>query len=794
MKSHTTKYSIAIILATGILLLTISKSLASGATNLFYPYVNFSITRPQAVGIGDFNNDGKLDAVVTTEGNELKVFLQNQSGSLASAATYATGSRPESIAIGDLNHDGWDDVVVANFANNTISVFIQQPDGTLASQVSYATGAGPDAVAVGDINGDGLDDVAVSNWNSSHVSIFTQNSNGTLNTSINYTSPQAGSDDIAIGDVNGDGLNDVVKMNGQLYANPDLSVYLQTHNGTLANAVSYSLPGNILGKSIGLGDITGDGKVDVVMSYGGNRPSSNIAVFAQAEDGSLLPAVSYSAYDVPEAVDVADVNGDGSADVVAAHGGWNAISVFAQQTNGTLGSYSAYPLRPYSASHFKPQALTIGDINNDSLPDVLVANSNFGLDVFYHLPVDTTHPSVISITRFNPNPTSAASVNFTVTLSEAVTGVSISDFALSTTGNLVNTAITAVNGSGSAYTVTVSTGTGSGTLRLDIPATATIMDQAGNPLSSLPYTNGQAYTIELPIFGKSSPANGAVSQSTSPTLSWKASAGAIGYEYCYSSVPGPCTKWNSVGTNTSVSLSGLAPNRTYYWQVQAINTGGTTEADSDSWWSFTTTATPVCTFPPHTIPTTASFVDVPMNHWAWNWIERYKSAGLTTGCSWVPGGFCPGDNVTREQMAVFIMRAKRCGNYTPTTVTSAVFTDVPASHWAAGFIRDFRDAKITSGCAWVPGGYCPGDNVTREQMAVFIIRAIHGGTYSPPAVTEAVFTDVTADHWAATFIKQLYDEGITTGCTWVPDGYCPGDLVTREQMAVFIGKAFNLLP
>ena len=502
MKSNSMKYSIVIILTMSLLLQMVSKGLASSSANLFFPYVNFPVTSPYAVGIGDFNNDGRLDAAVTTQGNELKVFLQNMSGNLAGAVTYTTGLRPESVAVGDLNNDGRDDIVVANFNSNTIGVFIQQPDGTLASQVSYATGTGPDAVAVGDINGDGLDDVAVSNWNSSYISIFIQNSSGTLNTSINYASPQAGYDDIAIGDVNGDGLNDVVKMSGQLYANPDLSVYLQTGSGTLASAVSYSLPGNILGTSIGLGDVTGDGKVDVVMSYGGNRPNSNIAVFAQAADGSLLPGISYSAYDIPEAVNVADVNGDGLADVVAAHGGWNAISVFAQQANGTLGSYSTYPLRVFSASHFKPQALTIGDINSDGLPDVLVANSNFGLDVFYHLPVDITSPTVVSITRADPNPTSAASVNFTVSFSEAVTGVGLADFALSTTGTLANTAITAVNSSGSAYTVTVSTGTGSGTLRLDIPATAIIVDLAGNPLSGLPYTSGNSYTITRDQIGR----------------------------------------------------------------------------------------------------------------------------------------------------------------------------------------------------------------------------------------------------------------------------------------------------
>jgi hypothetical protein len=292
--------------------------------------------------------------------------------------------------------------------------------------------------------------------------------------------------------------------------------------------------------------------------------------------------------------------------------------------------------------------------------------------------------------------------------------------------------------------------------------------------------------------GKTAPADGAIDVPISPTLSWSASDSAISYEYCYSSVAGPCTKWNSVGSNTSVTLSGLSPNYTYYWQVRAVNPGGVVEADNGTWWSFTTTSAPSCTFAPYTPPSTPSFVDVPMNHWAWNWIERYKSAGLTTGCAWVPGGYCPGDLVTREQMAVFIMRAKNCGGYTPVPVTGPVFSDVPASHWAAGFIRDFANQGITTGCAWVPGGYCPGDLVTREQMAVFLIRATHGGTYSPPAVTAPVFTDVPASHWAATFIKQFHDEGITTGCSWVPGGYCPGDFVTREQMAVFIGRAFKL--
>ncbi len=356
----------------------------ASTTSLFEPYVTFPAGSPQAVGTGDFNNDGRMDVAVTNNEMELKIFTQNASGGLNSAVTYAAGTRPESLAVGDLNNDGRDDIVVTNSNDNTISIFLQQEDGTMADRVTHSTGSSPDAVAVGDVNGDDLDDVVVANWNSPFISVFIQNNDGTLDAKVDYASPQAGYDDIAIGDVNGDGRNDVVKMNGQLYANPDLSVYIQSDNGTLNAAVSYSLPGNILGKGIGIGDVTGDGLADVVMSYGGNRPNSYIAVFAQAENGSLQSSVSYAAYDIPVPVEITDVNSDGLADVITAHSGWNRVSVYLQQNNGTLGSYTLYALPNNSASHYKPQGLVLGDVNSDDLPDILVANLNYGLNVLYH--------------------------------------------------------------------------------------------------------------------------------------------------------------------------------------------------------------------------------------------------------------------------------------------------------------------------------------------------------------------------------------------------------------------------
>ncbi|MGC1375063.1 MAG: Ig-like domain-containing protein, partial [Anaerolineales bacterium] len=114
--------------------------------------------------------------------------------------------------------------------------------------------------------------------------------------------------------------------------------------------------------------------------------------------------------------------------------------------------------------------------------------------------IDKTTPTVISIIRADPNPTNAASVDFTVTFSEPVTGVDtiapFSDFALTTTG-VTGASITNVSppSPSATYTVIVNTGTGDGTICLNIPVTATITDLAGNPLAGLPYTSGQCYTI-----------------------------------------------------------------------------------------------------------------------------------------------------------------------------------------------------------------------------------------------------------------------------------------------------------
>ena len=291
------------------------------------------------------------------------------------------------------------------------------------------------------------------------------------------------------------------------------------------------------------------------------------------------------------------------------------------------------------------------------------------------------------------------------------------------------------------------------------------------------------------LFGKTAPADSATAISLSPTLSWNQLIGATSYEYCYSSVAGPCTKWNSVGSDTSVTLSGLAPNYTYYWQVRAVDSGGTTEADGGTWWSFTTTAASACTWPPYTPPATPTFGDVPMDVGHWSWVERLANSTITAGCG--SGNYCPFSDVVRAQMAIFLLRGKHCGSsYTPPAVgASTGFGDVPLEATYAPWVKQLAAEGITAGCGG--GNFCPLQVVNRAQMAIFVLRAKHGSTYSPPAVGATTgFGDVPLDATYAAWVKQLAAEGITAGCGG--GNFCPLQNVNRAQMATFLVRAFGL--
>jgi hypothetical protein len=383
----------------------------SGAltTSLFQPSVAYATGSPgAAVAIGDLDGDGRNDVAVLTSllpdaANDfmVNVFLQNADGSLKPRVKYPVGATGSSIDIGDVNGDGRADVVVGlnRGAASLIGVLLQNASGTLDAMVPYPT-SNSYQVKIGDFNGDGRMDIAGINFGGG-LSVFLQTASGTLASPVTYAVPSGGFDELDAGDVDGDGRTDLVVMSGQGFAFPNVKVLLQLADGTFGAPVSYSVGSNIGTHGVALGDTNGDGRTDIVVSYGGSRPASSIARFLQTAPGTFAPAVSYASWDSPSALVLADVDGDGRKDALVAHDSSGRLGVHRQFPSGDFGSEELSSFA--GSSRFSPQGLAVGDIDGDGRPDAVLAASNTtnGLIVFRHVP-DTSLALMVSAPTGGP--------------------------------------------------------------------------------------------------------------------------------------------------------------------------------------------------------------------------------------------------------------------------------------------------------------------------------------------------------------------------------------------------------
>ena len=188
-----------------------------------------------------------------------------------------------------------------------------------------------------------------------------------------------------------------------------------------------------------------------------------------------------------------------------------------------------------------------------------------------------------------------------------------------------------------------------------------------------------------------------------------------------------------------------------------------------------------------------TFSDVTPTHAFWRFVEAIFEAGITAGCTTgTPPAFCPDSNVSRAEMAIFLLKGRHGAAYMPPPATGTVFADVPSTSFGAAWIEQLFNEGLTAGCDTNPLRYCPTLNVRRDEMAVFLLRAKYGSTFTPAPATGTVFADVPASYWAAPWIERLFSEGITAGCGTSPARYCPGDIVSRGPMAVFLSRTFTL--
>ncbi len=182
----------------------------------------------------------------------------------------------------------------------------------------------------------------------------------------------------------------------------------------------------------------------------------------------------------------------------------------------------------------------------------------------------------------------------------------------------------------------------------------------------------------------------------------------------------------------------------------------------------------------------ADFTDVPGDHLFHDYIETVFRNGITAGCG--AGVYCPTAPVTRAQMAVFLLKAEHGSGYLPPSCTGRFLDVACPGAFAVDWIEQLAAENITAGCG-DGTNYCPGTAVTRQQMAVFLLKTEHGSGYGPPACAQ-LFADVPCPSPFADWIEQLAAENITGGCGG--GNYCPSNPNTRGQMATFLSKTFSL--
>jgi len=401
----------------------------------------------------DFDGDGKLDIVAAQNGNGNTIaVLKNTSTpgniSFANSITFNSGRVGySSVFAADMDGDGKPDIVLECTNSNGIIVFRNTSSGgtisfdggtTFAVRIDVNTVTNPYSMALADLNGDGKPDILVSGYNgglltNNYVYVLRNTSNAA---SLSFSSPDS-----------------IATLNGP--------------------------------QAIYTGDFDGDGKLDIALGY---LNSINVSIFKNTTTSNTISFASAANFSTGgtnyiRGIAVGDLNGDGKVDLaVATAQTGNDVNVWLNTTSGGTIAFSTYSYAPNAQLY----DIGICDADGDGMPDMVISGSN---------PVNAASVirnviGIPNITSFTPT---SAGTDTTITITgtnfTGATGVTIGGVQ-ATSFNVVNsttiTAVTGVNATGTNVSVTgpIGTGTLTGFIYLPPPTitsvSPTIIKQSQN--------------------------------------------------------------------------------------------------------------------------------------------------------------------------------------------------------------------------------------------------------------------------------------------------------------------------
>ena len=678
--------------------------------------------------VTDLNHDGNADVLTAPV-----AFLGTGNGGFQVSTTAVGGEVPV-----DLNNDGIIDFVT--LGPNALTVALGESNGSFQPAVNiplpqYSLAGG--AVAVGDLNQDGIPDVVGANGNL--LVVFLGIGDGTFQPPLSTTFANVPSS-INIADLNGDGLPDVVLLNSA--TGVAAQVMLGRGDGTFQAAQSTGLSTQPV--AFAVSDLNADGIPDLAVIDAG---SATVEVLLGKGDGTFSAQTNLVAGTNPTAIAISDLNADGKPDIAVTNTSAESVSILFGNGDGSFQAASTIPL-PYPPQFIAP----------------ICTNSNGTAD----LVVATTVPNQTSGTLL-------------VIHGTPVFGILSGSPQVAQAGTAFGTALTVNAAPGAVVTFTApSSGTGpSGTFAGGLQSAQVTV--SANSIATAPAFTANAFPGSYQVTA-SSGSNSVTFNLTnscyvvvSPTsietdargVSTSVAVNAPGCDWSVTS----SSSWITVSPSGSSIGVSISPNSTGADRSGAISIGGLTVSVSQAF-------------------TTQQFADVTPVDYFFDAVNLLAAKSITAGCG--NSDYCPGGTVTRDQMAIFIVRMI-LGTDNFTYSSSPYFSDVPSSDFAYQWIQKLYELGITSGCGTNPLTFCPGGLVTRDQMAIFLIRARYGATTVFDYTSAPLFLDI-GGNFAFDWIQRLGEDQITAGCG--NGDYCPSEPVTRGDMAIFVMRAgFNqLLP
>ena len=395
-----------------------------GNTITFDPAANFKAGEEVQVSLTTAATSGAGAALGQAFVSQFTVRTRPTSG-LGAATSATVGANPRGMATGDLNGDGFLDLVVAN--NNsggasTVSVLLNNGAGAFpaAGTSTISTGIDPGAehALLADLNNDAkLDLLVVCSGNGGRVDVLQGNGDGTFTVGTPLTVGPPGTP--ALGDLNGDGNLDLVVANP--YNNAGWA-QIALGDGSLGFTVSV-YDGLANGpRGVALADLNGDGRLDLVAATyvgGDGNVNGSVSIRRGTGTGSFLPATDATSQELSASgawvVAVADFTGDGYPDVAVdrPYAASSPLSVWAGNASGSINATAITTSLVPFAGGGQAFWLSTGDVDGNGSIDLLapIANLNGGaVAVFKYAAGAFTGPTYLN--------TAGGSNNYTATLGD----------------------------------------------------------------------------------------------------------------------------------------------------------------------------------------------------------------------------------------------------------------------------------------------------------------------------------------------------------------------------------------